>query len=152
MDIRVEDGFGMNLKSCRDWLCSIYPNAFRKSLNPFLLFLTKGTIEDWLFVWVLWHINPCMLFNAKSIFTETNTSISNNSVKHKYRVKLSKTFLFQAIQFNEMVLIKTIQFNISIVIFFYTQLNVKTVLLQTIQFSINTKFRYQNSYISTDSI
>ena len=23
---------------------------------------------DWLIGWVLWHINPCRLFNAKSIF------------------------------------------------------------------------------------
>ena len=27
-----------------------------------------------------WHINPCMLFNAKSIFIQINSSISNNSV------------------------------------------------------------------------
>ena len=23
---------------------------------------------DWLIVWILWHINPCKLFNAKSSF------------------------------------------------------------------------------------
>ncbi len=38
-----------------------------------------------------------------------------------------KTFLFQAIQFNQTVLIQTIQFSISID-FVYTQLNVKTIL------------------------
>ena len=32
---------------------------------------------------VLWLINLFMLFNAKSIFLEINSSISNNSVKHK---------------------------------------------------------------------
>ena len=33
-----------------------------------------------LFVWVLWHINLCRLFNAKSIFMQIVNSISNNSV------------------------------------------------------------------------
>ena len=42
-----------------------------------------------------------------------------------------KTFLFQAIQFSQTVLIQPIWFNISIV-FVYTQLNVKTVLFQAI--------------------
>ena len=31
-----------------------------------------------------WHINHCSLFNAKSIFIHINSSISNNSVQHKY--------------------------------------------------------------------
>ena len=39
-----------------------------------------------LVVWVLWHINLCRLFNAKSIFIQIITSISNNSVKHKHAV------------------------------------------------------------------
>ena len=30
--------------------------------------------------WVLWHINLCRLFNAKSIFMQTASSTSNNSV------------------------------------------------------------------------
>ena len=25
---------------------------------------------DWLVSWVLWHINPCRLFNTKSIFMQ----------------------------------------------------------------------------------
>ena len=33
-----------------------------------------------LFVWVLWQINICRLFNDKSIFIQINSSISNNSV------------------------------------------------------------------------
>ena len=48
-------------------------------------------------------------------------------------------FLFQAIQFSQAVLIQTIQFSISIV-FVHTQLNVKTVLFQAIQFNISTQF------------
>ena len=47
---------------------------------------------------------------------------------------MSKTFLFQAIQFSQKDLI---QLSVSID-FVYTQLNVKTVLYQTIQFRINT--------------
>ena len=46
-----------------------------------------------------------------------------------------KTFLFQAIQFNQKDLIQTIQFSISID-FVHTQLNVKTVLFWIIQFSV----------------
>ena len=49
-------------------------------------------------------------------------------------VLLSKTFLFQAIQFSQTVLIQTIQFSISIV-FVHTQLNIKTILFQSTQFS-----------------
>ncbi len=50
---------------------------------------------------------------------------------------MSKTFLFQAIQFSQAVLIQLIHFSIS-TDFIYTQLNVKTVLHQTIQFSLST--------------
>ena len=80
--------------------------------------LTVSLKSD-LVVWVLWHINLCRLFNAKSIFIQINSSISNISVKYKYTVQLSKTFLFQAIQFSQTVLIKTIQFSIGRV-FVYT--------------------------------
>ena len=55
------------------------------------------------------------------------SSISNNSAEHEYTGKLSKTFLFQAIQFIQTVLIQPIQFNKSID-FVYTQLDIKTVL------------------------
>ena len=50
---------------------------------------------------------------------------------------MSKTFLLQVIQFIQTVLIQLIQFNIS-TDFVYTQLNVKTVLYWTIQFSAST--------------
>ena len=49
---------------------------------------------------------------------------------------MSKTFLFQATQYCQTVLISTIQFSISI-IFVHKKLNVKTVLFQTIQFSVS---------------
>ena len=32
------------------------------------------------FGWVLWHINHCWLFNAKSNFIQINSPISNNSI------------------------------------------------------------------------
>ncbi len=50
---------------------------------------------------------------------------------------MSKTFLFQAIQFIQTILIQRIQFSISIN-FVYTQLNVKTNLCSTLQFSVRT--------------
>ena len=76
------------------------------------------------------------LFNAKFIFIQIVSFISNNLVQYKYTVELSKTFLFQAIQFSQTILIQTIQFSISID-FLHTQLNVKTVQFQTIPFSIS---------------
>ena len=53
-------------------------------------------------------------------------SISNNSVWDEYTVQLSKTFVFQAIQFIQTVLIQLVQFSIS-TDFVHSQLNVKTV-------------------------
>ena len=50
-----------------------------------------------------------------------------------------KTFLFQAIQFSQTVLIQTNQFSISIG-FVHTELNMKTVLFRTNQFSISIDF------------
>ena len=48
---------------------------------------------------------------------------------------MSKTFLFQAIQFSQTVLFHTIQFSI---VFVCIQINVKTILFQTIQFNVST--------------
>ena len=50
---------------------------------------------------------------------------------------MPKTFLFQAIQFSQNILNQTIQFSI-IIVFVYTELNVKTVQFQAIPFSIGT--------------
>ena len=63
--------------------------------------------------------------------------MSNDSVKHEYTVLLSKPFIFQAIQFSQTVLIRTIQFSVCIV-FVHAQLNVKKVSFQTIEFSACT--------------
>ena len=57
-----------------------------------------------------------------------------------------KTFLFKAIQLSQTVLIQTNQFSISIV-FVYIQLNVKTVLFQTIQFRMSTQFNCQKTFL-----
>ena len=54
-------------------------------------------------------------------------------------MSLSKTFLFHGTQFIQAVLIERIEISISIV-FVYCQLNIKTVLFQTFQFSISTQF------------
>ena len=39
-----------------------------------------GLLVGWLVVWVLWHINLCSLFYAKSIFLSIISSLSNNLV------------------------------------------------------------------------
>ena len=89
----------------------------------------------------LWHINHCRLFNDKTIF-------------------IHKTVLFQTIQFSISLNIKNSSILSSFVkkvkwfqvllcitnnsinhqTFIYTQLNVKTVLFQTIQFNISIQF------------
>ena len=45
-------------------------------------------------------MNHCWLFNAKTIFMQVNSAISNSTVKQNYSVQISKTVLFQTIQFN----------------------------------------------------
>ena len=52
----------------------LMPNPFYAHTYDFIKFVDK------MFGLVLWHINPCRLFNAKSIFIHINSSISNNSV------------------------------------------------------------------------
>ena len=84
-----------------------------------------------LVVWVLWHINLCRLFNAKSIFMkvvlfQTIQFRISTQFKCKYGL-IVKTFLFQAFQFSQAVLIQLILFRIR-TDFVYTQLNVKSVL------------------------
>ena len=85
-----------------------------------------------MFVWVLWHIKLCRLFDVDSVFIQINSSISSYSVQHNYTVYLSRTFLFQVIQFSQTVLIQIIQFSER------TFSMLKTVLFQTIQFSVST--------------
>ena len=61
-----------------------------------------------------------------------NSCISNNSVSHIGQ----KTFLVRAIRFRQTVLIQTLQFSTSRV-FVHIQLTIKTVLFQTIHFSVS---------------
>ena len=56
---------------------SIYCTIASGSLSP---------PNCWLVGLVLWHINLCWLFKAKSIFIRIISSISNNSVLHEYSV------------------------------------------------------------------
>ena len=64
----------------------------------------------WLVGWIQWPINLCSLFNAKSIFMkivlfQTIQFSISTQFKCKYGLIVKKTFLFQAIQFNQAVLI-----------------------------------------------
>ena len=90
---------------------------------PFIVIALRSTLiglylwlVGWLVIWGLWPFYICRLFNAKFIFIQIISSISNNSVEYSSFVK---TFLFQAILLSQAVLIQTIQFSISI-IFVYT--------------------------------
>ena len=69
----------------------------------------------------------------------------------KCKYSLSKTFLFQATQFIQRVLIEQIQFSIS-TDFAYILLNVKTVLYSIIQLSVSTVSMSKNSSISNNSV
>ena len=92
---------------------------------------------DCLFVWVLWHSNVCRLFNAKSIFIQK--AVLFQTIQFSIStVQLSKTFLFQAMQFNQTVLFQTIQCS-----FLFIQLNGKTDLFQIMQFSIQKQFNFK---------
>ena len=73
--------------------------------------------------WVLWHINLCRLSNEQINFY-INNQFYFKRISLAWVHSLSKTFLFQAIQFSQTVLIQPIQFSINID-FIYTQLNVK---------------------------
>ena len=53
-----------------------------------ILNIVTGVLQwdnGWL-VGFLWHINFCRLFNAKSIFMQIISSISNNSAEHEYTI------------------------------------------------------------------
>ena len=50
-----------------------YVNYLKEIIISFFYF-------SWLVDWILWQINLCRLFNAKSIFMQIISSISNNSV------------------------------------------------------------------------
>ena len=67
-------------------VCEIFP------VDYFLLRLLLKIVNDSLVGWVLWHINFCKLFNAKSIFMQIvlfktiqfSISTQFNCQKHSY--------------------------------------------------------------------
>ena len=73
--------------------------------------------------WVLWHINLCRLFNARSFFMQI---VLFQTIQFCISTQLDckKTFLFQVIQFIQTCLIQLIQLSI-ITDFVNTLLNVK---------------------------
>ena len=48
-----------------------------------------------LFVWVLWHINLCTLFNAKSIFIQINSFFQTIQVSKSTQFNCQKRFYFK---------------------------------------------------------
>ena len=58
---------------------------------------------------------------SKSVPFEINQFSISTQFKCKYTAKLSKTFLFQAIQCSQTVLIQTIQFSISSLVLFFSE-------------------------------
>ena len=125
----VEEGLGIRVCMCvYVFMCVCKISCTCENSKKYL---RKYPRADWiisLVVWGLWHINLCRLFNAEFISIQIISSISNNSVHslyNKYTVWLSKTFLFQAIQFSQTVLIQTIQFSISTQFICQKQFNFK---------------------------
>ena len=65
---------------------SLYTIAPSVSLPQGYKLKATNMAVSWLVVWVLWHINVSRLFNAKSIFMQIVSFISNNSVLHECTV------------------------------------------------------------------
>ena len=122
----------------KEQIITIFSNNFKDRIQvksrvtrgqTFFFFTSFFQCRCFSFVLVgLSHINLCRLFNTKSIFMQIilfQTIQFRISTQFKCMYSLIvKTFLFQAIQFSQAVLI---QFSIS-TDFVYTQLNVKTFL------------------------
>ena len=58
----------------------------KKSESHLLMFVSLHIV--W-FGLILWYINHCWLFNAKSICIHINNSILNNSISYKYSFLLT---------------------------------------------------------------
>ena len=54
------------------------------SLYIYIKYDLKLNNQEWLGVWVLWHINLCWLFNAKSILTQIINSFKQISLALVY--------------------------------------------------------------------
>ena len=122
-------------------LMSTYIRWLIFSCDLWSLYFSAHFLNMWV-GWVLWNINLCRLLNAKSIFIQIIIFFFKQFSVTWVHSFLSKTFLFQAIQFKQTVLIQTIQFSVS-------RVSVsKTVLFQAIQFSIDTQFKSKNSIIA----
>ena len=111
------------------------------------------SLVGWL---VGWFINLCRLFKAKSIFMkivlfQTILFGISTQFKCKYSLIVKKTFLFQAIQFIQAVPIHPTQSSTSTNLV-HTQLNAKTVLYKTNQFSVSIVSMSKNSSISNNSV
>ena len=92
---------------------------------------------------VLWHINPCRLFNAKSslyIYIKNLRFglVRFNSISVIVGYLMPNPFLYIYIKY--MISKHIFYINQS---FVYTQLNDQTVQFQTVQFIINTQFKWQ---------
>ena len=93
-------------------------------------------------------LNGTKMSYTISLLPTCETKFGNLSVWFSFMVHQSLYVINAKSILNMTVLFQTIQFNISIVFFFfvYTQLIVKTVLFQTIQFSISTQFECQKQF------
>ena len=71
-----------SVKKSSDYKHSMYLYFLLPLLGDYSVtsIILSKEIDGWLVVWVLWNINLCRLFNAKSIFMQIISSISNNSV------------------------------------------------------------------------
>ena len=112
--MHVLENYGYGRNGCQRGRTITYLTNLSYLLLPIALWvnqlfsISKGDAYTYAFLWdlgfdLVWsHINYCKLFNAKSIFIHINSSISNNSVQHKYNFCLHtvkcKTVLFQTIQ------------------------------------------------------
>ena len=105
----------------------------------YLFFFLIYKVLNWfdLVGWVLWHINLCRLFNAKSIFMDLFKTIQFSM---STQFNCEKLFYFKLFSLFKQLYI-TIQFSVS------TVSMSKTVQFQKIQFNISTQFKCKYSLI-----
>ena len=83
-------------------VCTINKSAHMKKVWKLIVWTSYSKSDQvCLFVRVLWHINLWRLFNAKSIFMQINSSISNNSVLYKYSFLFTHSSMSEQFYFKQ---------------------------------------------------
>ena len=112
-----------------------YVNAYDKLISKVFCSIWESSLVGWLVGWYLWHIKLCAFFNAKSIFIQIITfQTIRLSWVHSLTVKIS-SFSSYSVYSNSTNSTNSVQNKYS---HCHSKINIKRVLFQTFQFSVNT--------------